>query len=115
MQAGMIIIDATTVTFSENKIDKVVTGTNAATYKARGWGAGLAMWSTRTWSFTAIHNEIINNAGGILIATALHHATSPITCKIPTGKTSYTNFAGNDWYGIAIVDIDMDSGSGKEL
>lgn len=26
---------------------------------------------------------------------------------VPAGSTTYTNFAGNDWYGIAIVDCDM--------
>jgi hypothetical protein len=117
ISAGMIITDAKTVVFKQNKIDKVVTCVNPASdctshdsFKARGWGAGLFMWSTQTWTFEAKYNDITNNAGGILIAQTLQGFSTAL--KIPDSTTdsskttSYTNFEGNSKYGMAIVKID---------
>lgn len=45
MKGGIIVTQVKTVTFEENKIDKVIVDPGAAAYKTRGWGAGLVAWS----------------------------------------------------------------------
>lgn len=74
-------------------------------------GHGIAVWSTHDgWTLDLKKNDITNNAGGMLIATKLNGASTALAAKtffIPKGKSTYNNFEGNTYFGVAIADVDL--------
>lgn len=111
--SALVVSQAKAVTLTKNTIDGMkAVGT-------RGMGHGFATWSTHDgWTLTLSKNNIINNAGGMLIATDLHGKSTvagastnlgAATFRIPKGSTTYNSFAGNTYFGVAIADVVQDS------